>query len=321
MRRLTHLNALQAFRFAGELGSFKSAAEQLHVTQAAISQQIKSLEEQLGVKLFHRQTREVALSAEGRQLLNIASEGFSTLEKSLGLFEGDPNPGQLTLSCLPSFASRWLVPRLGAFQQAHPELQVRLNLSMKMDKFDQQSTDVAVRFGQGVHPGLRAIKLLDEVLVPVCHPSLVKFNQDLVPQLAKMPLLTDDSLDLVSTWQELQDKTGIAFTQQSVKLRAVDANMLVDAVLSAQGLALLRFSLVEELLAKRQLVSPVRVWLKSLFDCYLVAPEAHFKRPKIQKFEKWILGEFAHTELAWQKFQKRRSGKSVAQLKAPSRPI
>ncbi|MDX1667939.1 MAG: LysR substrate-binding domain-containing protein [Limnobacter sp.] len=314
MRRLSHLNALQAFRFAGELGSFKAAAEQLHVTQAAISQQIKSLEEQLDVKLFHRQTREVVLTAQGRQLLAIASSGFSTLEKSLDLFAQDPNPNQLTLSCLPSFASRWLVPRLGAFQRAHPDLQVRLNLSMKMDKFDQQSTDVAVRFGHGHYVNLQAIKLLEEHLIPVCHPSLIKSGQDLVPQLQKLSLLTDDSLDLASTWQDLEDKTGISFTKQPVRLRAVDANMLVDAVLSAQGLALLRFSLVEELLAKRQLVSPIRVSLKSLFDCYLVAPETHFKRSKIQKFEQWIKGEFEATQHAWVRFQKRRSGRSIAQL-------
>ncbi|WP_207061392.1 LysR substrate-binding domain-containing protein [Motiliproteus sp. SC1-56] len=303
MRRMPNLKALQAFRHAGEQLSFKAAAERLNVTQAAISQQIKALENQLGTKLFHRMTREVALTAEGKQLLSAVSQGFATLEQGVAQLMVDPNPGQLNISTLPSFASRWLVPRLGRFQQAAPELTVSLSPSLSLASFDGQNLDVAVRFGEGDYPGLKTVKLFEEYLVPVCHPSLLDTRRPLEAQLPELALLTDDAPDMVSVWEEFEGQSGIPLRHESARLHVTDSNMLVEAVLAGQGLSLLRFSLIHELLALGQLVCPLPLWLKSRYDYYLAAPPAHFKRPKIRRFEQWLRSEFATSQEAWQAFQ------------------
>ncbi len=304
MDRLPNLKALQAFRFAGEQQSFKAAAARLHVTQAAISQQIKTLEEQLGIKLFRRMTREVALTAEGQQLLAAVSRGFALLEQGVLQLTEDPNPTQLNISTLPSFASRWLVPRLGRFQQSAPELTVNLSPSLGLASFEGQNLDVAVRFGEGDYPGLKAVKLFEEYLIPVCHPSLIDDSRPLDSQLSQLPLLADNAPDMQSAWQDFATKSGISLRDENAKLHVSDSNMLVEAVLAGQGLSLLRFSLTHELLARGQLTCPLPVWLKSRYDLYLVAPPAHFKRSKISQFEQWLRAEFAITQTEWQRFQR-----------------
>lgn len=304
MTRLPNLKALQAFRHAGELQSFKAAAQRLHVTQAAISQQIKILEQQLGVALFRRLTREVALTPEGEQLLQAVSQGFALLEQGVAQLTDDPNPSLLTISTLPSFASRWLVPRLGRLQQAAPQLTVNLSPSLRLATFTGQTLDVAVRFGSGNYPGLRAVKIFEEYLIPVCHPHLLDTSQPIAPQLARLPLLLDDAPDMTTAWEDFQQQSGIVLEQSLARLQVTDSNMLVEAVLAGQGLSLLRYSLTHELLARGQLVCPLPLWLKSRYDYYLVAPEAHFKRAKVQQFEQWLRAEFATTQSAWQQFQR-----------------
>ncbi|WP_210395119.1 LysR substrate-binding domain-containing protein [Motiliproteus sediminis] len=304
MDRLPNLKALLAFRFAGEAQSFKAAAGRLHVSPAAISQQIRTLEEQLGIKLFHRLTREVILTAEGQLLLATVSRGFALLEQGVAQLTEDPHPSQLNISTLPSFASRWLVPRLGRFQASAPELGVNLSPSLGLVSFEGQSLDVAVRFGEGKYSGLKAVKLFEEYLIPVCHPSLIDNQHPVRAQLLHLPLLADDAPDMKAVWQELATKSDIPLCHESAKLHVSDSNMLVEAVLAGQGLSLLRFSLVYELLARKQLICPLPVWLKSRYDYYLVAPPAHFKRPKVRQFEQWLRTEFAATQSEWQKFQR-----------------
>lgn len=302
MDRLPNLKALQAFRFAGEAESFKAAAERLHVTQAAISQQIKTLEEQLGVSLFKRRPREVALTAEGRQLLASISQGFSIIEQGVIKLTGDPTPTQLNISTLPSFASRWLVPRLGSFQNSAPELTVNLTPALHLESFEGDHLDLAIRFGKGHYPGLQSVKLFDEYLIPACHPSLIDNSVSLKQQISKMSLLTDDSPDLADAWNQFKNMSGINFHDDASKLQVNDSTLLVEAVLAAQGLSLLRFSLIYELLDRGQLICPLPVWIKSDFDYYLVAPPSHFKRKKVQNFERWLDSEFAITKTRWTDF-------------------
>ncbi|MBV1787207.1 LysR family transcriptional regulator [Marinobacterium sp. D7] len=303
MNRLPNLKALQAFRYAGEQQSFKAAADRLHVTQAAISQQIRTLEEQLGIKLFKRLTREVVLSPEGRQLLPTVSRAFELLEQGLAALADDPAPDRLNIATLPSFASRWLVPRLGRLRDKAPELSVNLSPSLELASFTGTDLDVAIRFGRGDYPGLTAIKLFDEQLIPVCHPSLLVRGEPMKRQLAGLTLLSDDSPDILPMWEVFQQRSGISFDNGCARLQVNDANLLVEAALAGQGLTLMRFSLAYELLARGQLICPLPLCLKSEFDYYLVAPEPYFKRPKVRLLQEWLQAEFGDTRAAWAQFE------------------
>ncbi|MEH6470363.1 MAG: LysR substrate-binding domain-containing protein [Halopseudomonas sp.] len=310
MHKLPPLKALQAFRYAAEAQSFKTAAQQLHVTQAAISQQIKTLEQQLGLTLFKRLTREVVLTREGQQLLPYVSKAFATLEKGVAQLQQDSHPSRLTLSALPSFASRWLVPRLGTFQQQQPDLSIHLSPSLGLATFDGSDLDLALRFGRGDYPGLSSRLLLKEYMLPACHPSLINQDQPIAQQLAKLPLLMDDAPDTEAVWPEFQQALGVTLQQESSRLHLSDSTMLVEALLSGQGLAMLRFSLAYDLLQRGLLVCPIPIYLKSAYDYYLVAPDSYFKRPKIRRFEDWLRKEIKVIENSWEAFYD-------AQLKQP----
>lgn len=303
MNRLPPLKSLQAFRHAAELGSFKAAAEHLFVSQAAISQQIKVLENALGLQLFRRGIREIELTAEGRQLLPFISQGFTTLEQGIGQLTDDPNPHRLTLSTLPSFASRWLVPRLGQFQAQVPDMIIRMTPSLKLESFDDGELDLTIRYGKGDYPGLQTQLLLTDHLIPVCHPSLIDPAKAIRPQLDKLPLLIDDGLDVAQVWPEFEARTGIRAQHHNTRLAASDSNMLIDALLAGQGLSILRYSVIYELLDRQQLICPLPLALPSDYRYYLVAPAHHFKRPKVQQFSHWIAQEIQTIETRWQAFE------------------
>ncbi|MEH6651385.1 MAG: LysR substrate-binding domain-containing protein [Motiliproteus sp.] len=302
MNRLPPLKALQAFRYAAENLSFKVAAERLFVTQAAVSQQIKALEQHLGVSLFRRLTREVVLTPQGQQLLPYISKGFAALEQGVASLSQDPQPDRLTLSVLPSFAGRWLVPRLGSFQQQWPDVNIHLTPNLKLATFDGGDLDLAVRFGRGEYPGLTSKLLQREYLLPVCHPSLLNTALPIEPQLAQLSLLADDGPDMRDVWPQFEQELGVSLQQDSARLYMSDASMLVEALLSGQGFAMLRFSLAYELLQRGQLICPVPIALKSSYDYYLVAPESHFQRPKVMRFENWLRQQIEVIESSWQQF-------------------
>lgn len=294
------LKALQAFRLAAEANSFKEAAEQLHVTQAAVSQQIKSLEQHLGLKLFKRLTREVELTAEGRQLLPYVSQGFSSLETGMAQLMDDPNPNRLTLSTLPSFASRWLVAKLGEFQQEAPDLSIQLTVGDRLERFEGEELDIAVRFGKGDYPGLNTELLLKDYLIPACHPSLIKDDSPIAVQISNLPWLQDDTPELADLWSEFA-KT---LNQDAPRLQVTDSGTLIEALLGAQGMAFVRFSLVYSLLERGILISPIQSHWKTMYDYYLVMPEHHKKRPKVKRFEAWLRKEVREIERSWARFQK-----------------
>ncbi|SEQ07627.1 LysR family transcriptional regulator, glycine cleavage system transcriptional activator [Amphritea atlantica] len=303
MTRLPSLKALQAFRHAAEMQSFKLAAEQLYVSQAAISQQIKTLEQQLGVTLFHRLTREIELTSEGRQLLPYVSKAFASLEQGVNQLNDDPHPQRLILSTLPSFASRWLVPRLGDFQAQEEHLNIHISPGIRLDSFDDNQLDLAIRFGKGVYPGLSSRLLMRDYMIPVCHPSLINKDRPARQQLGELPLLTDDAPDMKDLWPLLRTALGLPETLTSSRLQVTDSNILVEALLSGQGIAAARFSLVYEMIERGQLICPLPIYLPSSFDYYLVAPEHHFRRPKIQRFETWLRQQTEEISHSWERFR------------------
>lgn len=299
MSRIPNLNALLAFRHAGEELSFKKAAEHLNVSQAAISQNIRLLEDRLGVRLFNRLTREVELTREGKQLLGYASSAFQSLEDGLSQLADDPRPRQLNISTLPSFASRWLIPRMGKLQETEPELSFNITVSPLLTTFQGSDIDVAIRLGEGHYEGLVANKLFDEYVIPVCHPALLNAHEPVEKQIENMPVLQDESTDLSQHWKEFQKISGIELNWKLPGLHINDTAMLVEAALNGQGFTLIRFSMVADLLARGLLVCPLPLQFKTRYDYYLVAPPAHFRRPKFKRFEHWLVQEFSALDHAW----------------------
>ena len=178
-KRLPPLNALRAFEAAGRHLSFTKAAEELYVTQAAISHQIKGLEEYLGIPLFRRLNRALLLTEAGQHYLPSVSQALEDLRKATDQLYQRDAVGVLTVTLLPSFAARWLVPRLGRFRQAHPDIEIRIAPTLETIDFAQDDVDIAIRYGHGSYPGLRCERFMSEDIYPVCSPELLQGSNPL----------------------------------------------------------------------------------------------------------------------------------------------
>lgn len=291
MQKLPPLRGLQAFRLAARELSFKASAEALNISQAAVSTHIRGLENFLGIKLFVRLTREVQLTREGRELAGYIESGFQEFEKGISLFSPDSAPDRLTVATVPSFATRWLVPRLGRFHELNPGLTLSLLPSLSLVNFQGDNVDLAIRFGAGEYEGLESRKLLEERLVPVCHERLIE-GKDITPEkIAGLPWLIDESVDLQKSWQEFQQQLGVAIPEKAIKFRVSEGATLVEAVLAGQGIALMRYSLVADLLKADMLCCPIEISVPSEYHYFLVAPDARFRTDKVRTFVSWITQE------------------------------
>lgn len=289
-RKLPPLNALRAFEAAARHLSFTRAAEELHVTQAAVSHQVKSLEEYLGIKLFRRFNRSLLLTDEGQAYLPTMTKAFDLMSDATArLAKKDPS-GPLTVSVLPSFAARWLVPRLGRFRRAHPEIDLRIDPAAEMVDFGRGDVDVGIRYGRGDYPGLRADRLMAEDIFPVCSPALMAGEHPLddPEDLAYHTLLHDDGHGDWRTWllaaqvETVDPNRGTVFT---------DSSMLIEAAKRGQGVALARSVLAQDELDAGTLVRPFGQSVPAAFAYYMVCPEDVAEQPKIKAFRQWVLAE------------------------------
>ncbi|EAQ63063.1 Glycine cleavage system transcription activator [Marinomonas sp. MED121] len=306
--RLPPLKSLHAFRYAAQSLSFKTAAEQLNVTQAAVSQQIKTLEQSLELELFERHTRQVVLTSEGEYLFTYVSQAFDLLEQGVKEIIEDPNPNKLVISTLPSFASRWLVSRLGRFQAQEQNIDIQLSPSLAIASFQNQELDLSIRFGQGQYEGLKSELLFEEELIPICHPSLIDMKKPIPPQLAKLPIIADNGPDMKAVWPLFHQIIGTEEPLTPSRLQVSDSTVLIEALLSCQGISMMRYSLVYELIQKGQLISPLPLHMKSRYNFYLVAPAPHFKYEKMLKFKHWLKGEVKEIQASWKQYQKETKG-------------
>ena len=291
-RRLPPLNGLRAFEAAARHLSFTRAAEELSVTQAAISHQVKALEERLGVQLFRRLNRALLLTDAGQQYLPELRDAFDRIDAATERLRASDSRGPLTVSVLPSVATRWLVPRLGRFREAHPEIDIRIAADMHLTDFAREDVDAVLRYGRGDWPGLRADWLLSEDFFPVCSPGLLEGSHPLhtPDDLRHHILLHDDDRTDWTMWFlaagiEGGDTTrGPAFT---------DSSMVLQAAAEGQGVALGRSALAAADLAAGKLVKPFDISLPANYAYYLACPEATSERPKIVAFREWLIAEAA----------------------------
>lgn len=295
-RRLPPLNALLAFEAAARHLSFTEAAEELYVTQAAISHQVKALEEHLGVKLFRRLNRALRLTDEGQAYLPAVREALDRLNEATARLRASDVRGTLTVSVLPSFAARWLVPRLGRFREIHPEIDVRVAPTAELVDFARTDVDVGIRYGRGQYPGLKADRLLEEEIFPVCSPALLTGPSPLrQPQdLCHYTLLHDERHDGWRAWLLAAGVEGVDPTRGPI---FTDSGMLIQAAVAGQGVALGRQALAAADLRAGRLVRIFDLNLPTEFAYYFVCPEATADWPKIRAFREWLLAE-AHREMA-----------------------
>lgn len=308
---------MRAFESAARHLSFKKAAEELHVTPAAISQQIKALEAYLGVQLFRRLTRALEITAQGRAMLPKIREGFDCFAAAIDSTRSEVE-GVLTVTAPPSFATRWLVPRLPRFSLAHPEVELRLSsrgdsvdrrgetLLLDNDRFDLREADslLAIRYGTGNYPGFQVEQIFAPDWVPVCSPKLLSPERPLaVPQdLARHVLIHDETIhdeERQPGWREWLASAGIRNVDAERGPRFSNAVMAVEAALDGQGVALALKPLVEADVAAGRLIVPFEIAVPSPFAYFLVMRKAVAQRHSVAAFRRWLLDEALSVQPNW----------------------
>lgn len=291
-RRLPPLNALRAFEAAARNLSFTRAALELNVTQAAISHQIKALEEHLGLPLFRRLNRALMLTKEGQSLFPAVRDALDGLAEATARLRARDTGGTLTVSTLPSIAVKWLVPRMSHFQDRNPGIDLRISAKEHLADFARDGIDVAIRFGGGAWPGVQADWLANEWLTPVCSPALLPSLQS--PQdLVQATLLHEDMLPLreFPTWETWLAAAGVSAVDASRGPRFSHTHLMLQAAMDGRGVALGPLLIAADDLAAGRLVEPFSFRLPAGFGYYLVCPPSTAGRPKNRAFREWVMEE------------------------------
>lgn len=308
--RLPPFPALRAFEAAARHLSFKKAAEELHLTPSAVSQQIKSLEEYLGVSLFRRLTRALELTEHATAMLPKLREGFDCLAAAIEttrLAAADT----LTLTAPPSFATHWLIPRLTHFTTAHPE--IALNLGSGSDSVDRRgeaaafseglfdprddNSAVAIRYGAGSYPGYYVERIFAPMYVPVCSPALLARLPVREPgDLSAHVLIHDDTIEESgrrSIWRTWLEAAGVPEINTGRGPRFSNAVLAIKAALAGQGVVLALEPMVKDDIAAGRLVMPLDIAAPSPYAYFLVMSKAVARRPAVEAFRRWLLDEAA----------------------------
>jgi len=295
VRSLPSLDALRVFEVAARHGSFSRAADELHVTHGAVSHRIRSLEDHLSLQLFERHGNGMALTREGKQLLISVNAALDEITRGVDRLRGS-NTSDLTVSLLPVMAARWLIPRLTRFHDRFPDIDINIRTSLALANFRSDGVDVAIRYGAGQWPGLRAVKLADEELFPVCSPYFNGGNLPTHPsQLLKLPLLRDLNLP----WTMWFNVVGIDLREDIRGTSFTDANLLLQAAVSCQGIALARRSIAADEIASGSLVRLFDQSVRTNYSHFVVYPVESEDIRKVIVFRDWILEEgmhFQHSE-------------------------
>lgn len=287
-RKLPPLSALRAFEAAARHESAKQAAEELSVTATAISHQIRSLEESLGVSLFVRKPRKLELTAPGRELKDVLEGAFDNISAAVERLRRAPQRQAITLTTTPVIASRWLLSWVCMLRETHPTIDLRIHASHDAVALDGVTADIAIRYGDGRWPGMVAEKLLDNTFVPACSPLLGLHDVNELPKHSLIhfhsPVIGSGPVDWAG-WQKLAKVPGL---DVSAGLVFSDETHAVSAAVGAQGVALMSRELIEDELAAGRLVQPFGPEIKGK-AFYLVYPESRKHEPTIQAVRDWVM--------------------------------
>ena len=286
-QRLPPLSTLRPFEAAARLGSFSRAAEEIHLTHGAVSHQVRALEEFLGASLFVREGRRVILTEAGRRFAESVRAALTQLADAAQAVHREESSNRLTITSVPSFASRWLLPRLGRFVEAHPELQVGIDATMVVRDFARDDVHLGIRFGAGVWPGVHAEKMMEDVYFPVVGP---RFRGGRLPrepaELAGLPLLRSER----EPWTPWFRAAGLKLPEPTSGPEYSDSSILLQAAALGQGIALARASIARADVAAGVLVRLFEVTVPATEAYWLVTPPGPLS-PKVATFREWLLAE------------------------------
>jgi LysR family glycine cleavage system transcriptional activator len=300
MRRpLPPLNALRAFEATARHLSFSKAAEELHVTPAALSHQIRGLEALLGLKLFHRRARAIELTEPARTIYPGIRSGFETIREAVERLALGRHDRVLVVSSTPGFTAKWLVPRLYRFLAREPDIEARISASVGYANFSSDGVDVGIRLSSGVHPELYVEKLSDEALLPLCSPRLLDGAARLCNprDLARFPLIQVDLPGMVPTWADWLAMAGVDGIDTTRGLRLNVADHALDAASEGMGVVLAYKLVAARDIALGRLVSPFGPEMPVPGRAYyFVCARGQEKRAAIKAFRDWVFAEIEETQ-------------------------
>jgi LysR family glycine cleavage system transcriptional activator len=301
-RRLPPLNALRAFEAAARHLNFSRAADELAVTPGAVSQQIQNLEDYVGAALFKRTPKGLLLTDAAQTALPALREAFDRLAEAASLLTAAVDGRRLTVSVAPSFAAKWLVPRLGLFEQAHPQVDVWLSAGMELVDFASGEIDVAIRYGPGHYAGLEVQQLMRETVIAVASPDFLAANplNDL-SDLRQHVLLHDgspDADDSCPDWPMWLAARGVKGVDGSRGPRFNQSSLVVEAAVGGRGVALAKRALAQADLDAGRLVAPFQIATEVDFAYYVVHPKAKGRLPQVKAFVAWLVDQARAHEAA-----------------------
>ena len=290
--------SLRVFEAVVRLGGFRRAAEDLGMTQSAVSQHVRRLEEWLGRSLLIRGPRHSTPTADGLRLNDAIASGLDLITEACAAIRdrGSRSRQPLMISTLPGFALKWLFPRLIRFDQSHPDIPISIITDATPTDFASDQATLAIRYGLGRYRGLHVERLFGETLFPVCAPSLLERGPPLkaVPDLARHTILMDDVVRIRGKgpgWESWLKAAGVELDIETNARRFGQANMVVQAAVEGLGVALGREPLVIDELNAGRLVRPFPITAPSDFAYYLVCPEDNLKDPRVAAFRDWLMAE------------------------------
>jgi LysR family transcriptional regulator, glycine cleavage system transcriptional activator len=298
--RLSSMAPLRIFEAAARHLNFSEAGREVGLTPAAVSSQIRVLERQLGATLFRRSSRSMRLTRQGVMFLGAASEAILLIDEAAARIAATAGSATLTVTTTPSFAAKWLVPRLQHFRQARPDIDLRIDVSDSTVDLARGDADVGIRFGNGAYPGMRCDRLFGEAVFPVCAPSLLTGERPLRrPQDLRhhtlVHLAWDAQGDAWPDWRTWLLAAGVDGVDHGRGLHFSQTSLVLQAAVDGQGVALGNTSLVGDDIAAGRLVRPFTLALEiaPTFAYYLIAPARAANRPVVKAFRDWIFGEIA----------------------------
>jgi len=301
-RRLPPLNALRAFEAAARHLNFSRAADELSVTPGAVSQQIQNLEDYIGGPLFKRTPRGLLLTDTAQTALPALRDAFDNLAEAAALLTAQVEGRRLTITAAPSFAAKWLVPRLGRFEAKYPQVDVWLSADMDLVDFGTGEVDVAIRYGAGPYPGLESVRLMRETVIAVMSPDLMASSPVNAPRdLAGHVLLHDGSPDADEScpdWLMWLAARGVKSIDATRGPRFNQSSLVIEAALGGRGVALAKRALAQDDLDAGRLVSPMHDATMVDFAYSVVHPKAKGRLPQVKAFIGWLVAEAASHDAA-----------------------
>lgn len=299
-RRLPPLNALRAFEAAARHMNFTRAADELSVTPGAVSQQIQNLEDYIGASLFRRTSRGLLLTDAAQTALPALREAFDRLGEAASLLTANVEGRRVTVTAAPSFAAKWLMPRLGRFEAAHPDVDVWLSAAMELVDFADGEVDLAVRYGSGHYAGLEEVRLMRETVIPVAAPRLLEERPLAAAQdLAHHTLLHDGSPDADPScpdWAMWLAARGVRDVDGARGPRFNQSSLTIEAAVNGRGVALAKRALAQDDLDTGRLVTPLQDTTAVDFAYFAVYPKSKGRQKQVRAFVSWLTEEAAQHE-------------------------